>query len=545
MVKALAVVAAVAAVLPTCSGYLLELHREESPYDLRRDYDSHTRVRRLSNGSFEVVPLNLGHGTHYTWAYVGYPPQRASVVVDTGSHVLAIPCTGCDGCGKHMNAPFNASLSSTLVYPTCAAAKADFQCAACKQDADACHISQSYSQGGSWDAVVVEDTVALGNASGNGRLDTRLAFGCQKKEDGVFATQVADGILGLADSGTNVVRQLFADKKIDQNVFSLCLTKTGGTLALGVPLPRGSDQRHLGALQFARVSTDTGGWYAVTIRDIRIGGKPVDIVGSHVLNGARKVIIDSGSTTSVLPRALRDEFDRAFKNAGLKNYLTGDPGYDKAQLSKMPTIEYVLEGMDGEDVVLTIPPSLYLRKGDTGRFTASIALDVAAGGVIGADLMTNHDFIFDPDMHRVGFVSATCDYGAATQGSANATVDSASSWESAVMAEAGVEILYPSTADEADSSYPVVNTVVGVSIAVLFLSAIVYAVVRKPTPTKSEWAQLAVDDDDEANELMVPSSPRALIETYDSHPDVHDDFFDSNEADANTSDHDPSALDRL
>lgn len=32
--------------------------------------------------------------THYTWVYAGTPPQRASVIVDTGSGILAFPCSG-------------------------------------------------------------------------------------------------------------------------------------------------------------------------------------------------------------------------------------------------------------------------------------------------------------------------------------------------------------------------------------------------------------------------------------------------------------------
>jgi len=32
--------------------------------------------------------------------YVGTPPQRKSVIVDTGSHYTAFPCAGCNNCGE-------------------------------------------------------------------------------------------------------------------------------------------------------------------------------------------------------------------------------------------------------------------------------------------------------------------------------------------------------------------------------------------------------------------------------------------------------------
>ncbi len=47
-------------------------------------------------------PLFRGQGTHYVFLWVGTPPQRVSVIVDTGSHHTAFPCVGCN-CGKHVS----------------------------------------------------------------------------------------------------------------------------------------------------------------------------------------------------------------------------------------------------------------------------------------------------------------------------------------------------------------------------------------------------------------------------------------------------------
>lgn len=42
------------------------------------------------------MPLRTGYGTHFAFIYVGKPePQRVSVILDTGSHWMAFPCTGC------------------------------------------------------------------------------------------------------------------------------------------------------------------------------------------------------------------------------------------------------------------------------------------------------------------------------------------------------------------------------------------------------------------------------------------------------------------
>lgn len=58
--------------------------------------------RRLSDST--TAPLFRGLGTHYSFLWVGTPPQRVSVIMDTGSHHTAFPCVGCK-CGKHVRNP--------------------------------------------------------------------------------------------------------------------------------------------------------------------------------------------------------------------------------------------------------------------------------------------------------------------------------------------------------------------------------------------------------------------------------------------------------
>ena len=35
----------------------------------------------------EILPLFPGYGTHYAYVYVGTPPQRQSVIIDTGMYI--------------------------------------------------------------------------------------------------------------------------------------------------------------------------------------------------------------------------------------------------------------------------------------------------------------------------------------------------------------------------------------------------------------------------------------------------------------------------
>jgi Xylanase inhibitor N-terminal len=111
------------------------------------------RSRRLGDGTlgFEEAPLMPGYGTHFSYVYVGTPPQRVSVIIDTGSHFTAFPCKGCKACGEHTDPYWDLEASSTAKATTCAECHGAFSCSAGQK----CTFGQSYSEGSSWTAFQV------------------------------------------------------------------------------------------------------------------------------------------------------------------------------------------------------------------------------------------------------------------------------------------------------------------------------------------------------------------------------------------------------
>lgn len=181
------------------------------------------------------LPLHAGYGTHFAYVYVGTPAQRVSVILDTGSHWTAFPCTGCQQCGDDHTDPVFDVLKSTSYHALgCSECKFSGHC----KD-EKCGISLSYAEGSRWDAYEVEDTLFLGGDSkeagilGGKALSMPFVFGCQTYETGLFRTQLENGIMGLSFQDLTIVPKLKEAGKIDATVFSLCFTEEGGSMRLG------------------------------------------------------------------------------------------------------------------------------------------------------------------------------------------------------------------------------------------------------------------------------------------------------------------------
>ena len=167
-------------------------------------------------------------GRTHRHLWVGTPPQKTSVIVDTGSHYAAWVCEGCWGCGSHESDPFKTSASST--YEELVGS-----------------MSQAYEEGSQWSAKKARDYVSLGDVDGTvtgyatseggwleggavtdnfgapGLPRAKITFGCINHQTRLFVTQTANGILGMDNVGSESFLSAFkAAGAIDELSFSLC-----------------------------------------------------------------------------------------------------------------------------------------------------------------------------------------------------------------------------------------------------------------------------------------------------------------------------------
>lgn len=370
------------------TNYLENTNNKEYDVDDSRSNESSNRRRSIlstppdPSQALQIAGLFQGYGTHYADLWCGSPPQRQTVIVDTGSGVTAFPCQECRNCGVpayHIDPLFDESLSASFEKLVCG------KCLRgnCDSSSNQCSISMSYQEGSSWSAYEAVDTCYVGgfhdrpvnaktdnNVDGLNDLDPLdassfafdMKFGCQTRITGLFVQQLADGIMGMDVAPAAFWWQMYDARKIKNKAFSLCFARheeaarTGtesGAMSLG-----GTDSRlHKTPMVYSAV-TDSSGFFQVHVRKIylREGGGglsalstdsglkvlALDISESSINSG--KIIVDSGTTDTYFSRRLSEPFGKVYTQLTGKTYDHTVKHFTAEELSNEPTILFQLSG---------------------------------------------------------------------------------------------------------------------------------------------------------------------------------------------------------
>ncbi|XP_030538914.1 aspartic proteinase 36-like [Rhodamnia argentea] len=348
----------------------------------------------------------LLNGYYTTRLWIGTPPQKFALIVDTGSTVTYVPCSTCDQCGRHQDPKFQPELSSTYQPVKC-----NIDCS-CDDDRAQCIYERQYAEMSTSSGVLGDDIVSFGNLSE--LAPQRAVFGCENVETGDLYSQHADGIMGLGHGDLSIIDQL-VEKGVISDSFSLCyggMEIGGGAMVLGGIFPP-SD------MVYAYSDAGRSPYYNIDLKEIHVAGKQLALKPS-VFDGKHGTVLDSGTTYAYLPEAAFLAFKEAIMKEvqSLKHIRGPDPNYndicfsgagsDIFQLTKtFPVVDMVF----GNGQKLSLSPENYLFRHSKVR--GAYCLGIFQNGkdpttLLGGIIVRNTLVMYDREQSKIGFWKTNC-----------------------------------------------------------------------------------------------------------------------------------------
>ena len=383
------------------------------PYLTINKNNSDLPLRKLSIPS-NVYGSAFGLNYYYANLYLGNDMKKQTYILDTGSTITTAPCQPyCIKCGNHLNSYHNVEDNSKII--SCSDEKCKLVKSFCG-NGDKCSFKTSYTEGSSLEGIYINELIRFGEDY-DIKNGANAPIGCTTSENHLFFTQIADGIMGLANNDNNFIYILKKVGAIDNNIFGLCLAQMGGYFSIGEI----NTTFHREDITYLKMDKNSF-FYSVNMNNIFINNLKI----SNYDKNKYSLIIDSGTTISYFPKEIFNEMvdkTKAICNSyGIKN-ACGKYEYDKdfgpcfsfESLEKMeeaiyiywPNITFLLEDYKYK----WTPDEYFFNVTNKMKIIGCMGFNNGNGKriIMGSTWMIGHEIIFDRTNKKIGVVEANCD----------------------------------------------------------------------------------------------------------------------------------------
>ncbi|GMI94251.1 hypothetical protein like AT1G64830 [Hibiscus trionum] len=330
---------------------------------LRRSFNrlNHFRPNSVSTKAAEAEII-VDAGEYLMNISLGTPGFDIVAIADTGSDLIWTQCKPCSKCFKQETPLFDPSKSSTYRKLSCSASQcADLQGSSCSTG-NTCRYSVSYGDRSFSNGDLAADTLTLGSTTGRPVAVPKTVIGCGHESGGTFGEKTS-GIIGLGGGEASLISQLgtsIAGK------FSYCLlpiSETGNSNKMNFGSNAVVSGRGVVSTPLVKQSPDT--FYFLTLEAISIGKKRIEFTGSSLGSDSGNIIIDSGTTLTLLPSDFYSELESAMDGLINATKVEGPQGlslcYEAQDDIKIPDVTVHFTDAD----VTLKPLNTFVRVSDT------------------------------------------------------------------------------------------------------------------------------------------------------------------------------------
>ncbi|KAK2354056.1 hypothetical protein P8452_74532 [Trifolium repens] len=260
------------------------------------------RVNHFYKNSITNTPQSdvVSNKGEYLMTYsVGTPPFDIYGIVDTGSDIVWLQCEPCEQCYNQTTPIFNPSKSSSYKNIPCSSDLCQSVRGSSCNDQNFCEYTIKYGDHSHSEGDLSIETLTLGSTTGHSVSFPKTAIGCGHSNTGTFQGS-GSGIVGLGIGPVSLTTQL---KSSIDGKFSYCLLpysdESNGTskLNFGEAAVVSGD----GVVSTPLVKNDPPVFYYLTLEAFSVGNKRVEFGGSSEGGDEGNIIIDSGTTLTLLP----------------------------------------------------------------------------------------------------------------------------------------------------------------------------------------------------------------------------------------------------
>ncbi|KAL5997536.1 hypothetical protein ACLOJK_008466 [Asimina triloba] len=373
-----------------------------------------------------VSGFSLGSVEYLMDVFIGTPPKRFSLILDTGSDLNWIQCLPCHHCFPQLGPQYNPQDSSSYHSischdPRCKLVSSPDPPRRCKKDDQTCEYFYWYGDNSNTTGDFSLETFTVNLTTPAGESEFRrvedVMFGCGHWNRGQFHGTA--GLLGLGRGPLSFASQL---QSLYGHGFSYCLVDWNSNASVSSKLIFGEHKRLMGhpSLNFTSFvggkenanAVDT--FYYIQIEAIMVGGEKLAIPAktwSLSPEGLGGMIIDSGATLTYFAapayRMIKEAFRKKMERYTLVEYIPMlDACYNVSGVMKveMPGLTILF----GDGAVWNFPVENCFVPMDTDIVCLAISEAPNSLSILGNYQQQNFHIFYDTKNSRLGFAPMKC-----------------------------------------------------------------------------------------------------------------------------------------